>query len=61
MVIDANPKEIGVETEVRVVGWSPFACKRGGGEAVRGATKATQSTDEKLHTTRKEAISKGKR
>jgi hypothetical protein len=40
MVIDADPKGIGVETEVRVVGWSRLA-----------PTKAAQSTDEILHTT----------
>ena len=49
MVIDADPKGIGVETEVRVVGWSCLARKSG--EAVKGLTNAAQSTDEKLHTT----------
>jgi hypothetical protein len=49
MVINADPKGIGVETEVRVVGWSCLAHKSG--EAVRGPTKAAQSTEEKLHTT----------
>jgi hypothetical protein len=49
MVINADPKGIGVETEIRVVGWSRLACKSG--EAVRGPTKATQLMDEKLHMT----------
>ncbi len=49
MVIDADPKGIGVETEVGVVGWSRLARKSS--EAVRGPTKAAQSTEEKLHMT----------
>ena len=49
MVIDTDSKGIGVKTEVRVVRWSRLAHKDG--EAVRGPTKATQSTEEKLHTT----------
>jgi hypothetical protein len=49
MLIDADPKGIGVETEVGAVRWSHLACKSS--EAVRGATKAAQSTEEKLHTT----------
>ncbi len=49
MVINANPKEIRVKTEVRVVGWSRLARKSS--EVVRGPTKAAQSTDIKLHMT----------
>jgi hypothetical protein len=49
MVIDADSIGIGVETEVRVIGWSRLARKSG--EAVRGPTKVAQSTEEILHTT----------